>query len=91
MTASSNYFDANQDYRRGLIRNRVFMGGKILFNNGASVVDCLVRNRSDAGALLTMGDTVGLPQHFTLVIGDEPPRKATTRWRRPTSAGVSFD
>ena len=49
-----------EDHRRQ-IRRRVLKGGKILFNNKASSIDCAIRNLSEGGALLHVESAVGIP------------------------------
>ncbi len=49
-------------------RRRVFKGGRILFNKGASTIDCTVRALSPTGAGLDVSTVVGLPERFDLAI-----------------------
>jgi hypothetical protein len=44
--------------RRRDNRNRTLLGGKIIFNNRQSVIDCIVRNRSDTGACLQLNSPI---------------------------------
>ncbi|PHP67532.1 pilus assembly protein PilZ [Zhengella mangrovi] len=76
--------------RRDISRTRSFKGAVLRFNNGYSVLDAVVRNMSDRGALLSMGDTAGIPSEFEIQITGHQPRIATVRWRTPTRAGISF-
>ena len=76
--------------RRDASRTRAFKGAVLRFNNGYSVLDAVVRNMSDRGALLSMGDTAGIPSEFEIQITGHQPRIATVRWRTPTRAGISF-
>ncbi|GBD47053.1 GGDEF domain-containing protein [Methylopila sp. Yamaguchi] len=50
-------------------RRRVFKGGRILFNRGASTIDCTVRTLSDRGAGVDVSSVAGLPDRFDLAIG----------------------
>ena len=73
-------------------RRRSYLGGEIIFNGGKSTLECLVRNLSDRGTLLTMSSTVGVPNSFTLNIKQRDKRlPATVIWRDETSLGVAFD
>jgi hypothetical protein len=72
-------------------RVRTYMGGRAIFNNGNSSIDCQVRNLSAEGAKLTLSESVGLPSAFLL---DIPSRnkgyRVEVRWRTTDSVGVEF-
>ena len=72
-------------------RQRVFLKGRITFNNGASSLDCLVRDLSPTGARLAMSETTTLPEAFDLYIAQKDKTyRATLRWRREDGVGVAF-
>lgn len=72
-------------------RLRTFLKGRIVFNNGNSTMDCLVRDISASGARLVLSQTATLPDGFDLVIpAKDRTHKATLRWRRADSIGVTF-
>ena len=72
-------------------RQRVFLKGRIMYNNGASSLDCLVRDLSGAGARLAMSETTTLPQVFDLYVPQKDKTyRATLRWRREDGVGVGF-
>ena len=72
-------------------RQRVFLKGRIVFNNGSSSFDCLVRDMSATGARLMMSDATTLPDAFDLYIPQkERTYRATLRWRREDGIGVTF-
>lgn len=50
------------------IRQKTFLKGRILFNKGASSMDCLVRDMSASGARLALTETSTLPESFELYI-----------------------
>ena len=72
-------------------RQRVFLKGRIVFNNGASSMDCLVRDMSATGARVSLSETTTLPEAFELYI---PQKDRTYRcklaWRREDGVGVNF-
>ncbi|MCJ2070071.1 PilZ domain-containing protein [Methylobacterium sp. J-030] len=73
-------------------RQRVFLKGRIVFNNGSSSFDCLVRDMSSSGARLVMSDTATLPEAFDLYIPQKDRTyRATLRWRREDGIGVTFE
>lgn len=72
-------------------RQRTFLKGRIIFNNGASSMDCLVRDMSATGARLALTETATLPEVFDLFIPQkERTYKANLRWRRSDGIGVAF-
>lgn len=75
---------------RGAPRSRVLKGGKIVFNEGRSVISCTVRNVSASGALLKVDTVVGVPDEFLIIIGDQAPRAARTSRRTATELGITF-
>ena len=78
--------------RRKQTRLRVFLKGRVHFNNGASSLDCLVRDMSPIGARLVMSETATLPEKFDLFIPQkERTYRATLRWRREDGIGVTFE
>ncbi|WP_375465957.1 PilZ domain-containing protein [uncultured Methylobacterium sp.] len=80
------------EHHRSEARQRVFLKGRIIFNNGASSMDCLVRDLSASGARLALSQSATLPEMFELYI----PQKERTfrsflRWRREDGVGVTFN
>ncbi|WP_019904357.1 PilZ domain-containing protein [Methylobacterium sp. 77] len=72
-------------------RQRTFLKGRIIFNNGASSMDCLVRDMSATGARLALSETATLPEVFELFIPQkERTYKASLRWRRTDGIGIAF-
>jgi hypothetical protein len=73
-------------------RQRVFLKGRIVFNNGSSSFDCLVRDMSSSGARLVMSDATTLPEAFDLYIPQKDRTyRAILRWRREDGIGVTFE
>jgi hypothetical protein len=54
--------------RRAHSRKDLFPIGELLSDDGAPPTDCLVRNSSEAGALMEVKETAGLPQTFRLYV-----------------------
>lgn len=76
---------------RSEARQRVFLKGRITYNNGASSLDCLVRDLSATGARLAMSETTTLPEVFDLYIAQKDKTyRAALRWRRADGVGVTF-
>lgn len=77
--------------KRKEARQRTFLKGRIIFNNGASSMDCLVRDLSSIGARLALTETATLPDTFDLFIPQkERTYRANLRWRRADGIGVAF-
>jgi hypothetical protein len=73
------------------IRQRTFLKGRIIFNKGASSMDCLVRDLSSTGARLALSETTTLPENFELYIPQkERTYRATLCWRRADGIGIAF-
>ena len=77
------------DNRRRTPRQKTFKSAKILLNNRASVIDCLLRNVSETGAQLQLSNTAGVPSTFELAF-DNHIRACTVQWRHGSRLGVSF-
>ncbi|AGB72265.1 MULTISPECIES: PilZ domain-containing protein [Rhizobium] len=71
-------------------RKRTLLGAKIIFNDGHSVFDCLVRNLSDTGALIQIENPLAAPNTFDLQLSDERLMACAVRWRKINSMGVEF-
>jgi hypothetical protein len=76
---------------RAAPRLRSLLAAKIIFNNGNSTLDCLVRNISESGAKLAVSTVVTLPERFDLLIPQKgTARRAQIRWRNADEIGVTF-
>lgn len=72
-------------------RSRTFLKGRIIFNNGSSSMDCLVRDMSMSGARLALSQSAVLPEAFDLYIPQkEKTYRSSLRWRRSDGIGVTF-
>jgi hypothetical protein len=77
--------------RRTTQRRRVLKAGTIAFGQAAGI-DCVVKNMSEKGALLSVTTSVGIPDSFTLLIPhDQLQRPVRVIWRRAQSVGVVFE
>lgn len=80
------------DEHRRATRRRALKGAQIIFNEGSSVIDCVVRDLSETGAKLKIPSPIGVPDTFTLSVqGDNTRRKCRVAWRRATELGVAFE
>ncbi|HWX64229.1 PilZ domain-containing protein [Bradyrhizobium sp.] len=75
--------------KRSAQREQVLKAGMIEFPGGA--FSCMVRNLSATGAALDVPGTIGIPDHFTLVIQTEGSRFfCHSVWRKDRRIGVTF-
>jgi hypothetical protein len=82
---------AVSEERRSDRRRRVLKGANIYFNKGYAAFDCIVKNLSDAGAMVKMEDSSGLPGVFEFAIkGEDARRPACISWRQSGKAGIRF-
>ena len=70
-------------------RRRALKGGKIVLNNGVSVIDCTVRNVSKTGALIGVPTAALVPGEFELR-WDGNRQRCVAVWRAPDRIGVKF-
>nr|WP_147048309.1 PilZ domain-containing protein [Methylobacterium gnaphalii] len=78
--------------QRQNVRMRTFLRGRIVYNGGASSMDCLIRDLSPTGARLELSETSPLPEVFDLYIQNKDQTfRSTMRWRRDNGVGVTFD
>lgn len=73
------------------MRQRVLKGATLTYNRGFCALECTVRNRSDTGARLAFGETMGLPPRFDLAVDGQQPRPARVVWRSMIAAGIVFE
>jgi len=77
--------------RRDSPRQRTLKSGTIVFNRRFSSMDCTVRNLTTKGAMLKVGSTVGIPDHFELKLEHEDYRPCRVAWRREDALGIEFE
>lgn len=83
--------DEPGEKRRRQPRRPVLKGGRIILDDGTAV-ECIVRNLSSTGALLSLSDGSFVPNEFELSIDGENPRhSAHAVWNQDGSMGVKFD
>lgn len=74
-----------------LDRRRVLKGGKIVFNDRHSIIDCTVRALWEQGAELSLSTSTGIPETFILRIpSDGLERACTVTGRTEQKLSVAF-
>ena len=77
--------------RRKIARSRVLKGAKLLIGSSTSMIDCVVRNVTNAGARIQIANTVDLPDDLGLTLdGGHTVRPCRVVWRSVTETGVQF-
>ncbi len=71
-------------------RRRVLKGGTLQFNNGYASYGCTVRNLTQNGAMVEMGETTGIPSAFDFKMDGLEPTQATIVWRNAKRIGLRF-
>jgi hypothetical protein len=77
--------------RRQHFRSRTLLGGSLAYNKRTSVMSCVVRNITPAGAKISLDHVAVLPDEFDFSL----PRRAEQRrarivWRKADCAGLVF-
>jgi hypothetical protein len=81
-----------KEERRVHLRRCALKAARIVYNNRASSIDCVVKNLSSHGALLLVPNVVGIPNAFELCIdGETACHSAHVVWRRNGRIGVTLD
>jgi diguanylate cyclase (GGDEF)-like protein len=73
-------------------RNRVFMRGVIVTEDGFSTMNCVIRDLSETGALISVEGVFNVvPQRFSLLVGEARNEKfAEKRWENGGRIGLRF-
>lgn len=72
-------------------RQRALLGARIIFNQGASTIDCHIRNISAEGAKILVSDQCAIPQVFEFHVPQKDQSfRARVIWRHDNEAGVEF-
>jgi hypothetical protein len=78
--------------RRGSVRRRTYLCGRIAFNSRCSTLDCIVRNLSHNGAMLEFAEPMLPPGEFDFcIVGKADSRHARLIWRDGPRIGVVTD
>jgi hypothetical protein len=86
---SDSQWQAGMPDRRGSPRTIVQWSASLAY--GGKIVDCTLRDISETGAAVSVGDTGKVPSVISLVIAGKPGRRlAEVVWRSPVSLGLRF-
>ena len=71
---------------------RTFLACKVITNYGQSSIDCVVRQMSDAGAVIEVESVHGIPEQFHLMIpGEGAPQPCRRAWQSDRQIGLMFE
>ena len=70
-------------------RQRTFKGGSISLSGG--IIECIIRNLSETGAMVELAGPASVPDTFVLIIKPEIlKRSCEVVWQRDNRMGVHF-
>jgi hypothetical protein len=76
--------------QRRVQRHHVMKPGTIEFEGGRVI--CMIRNMSDAGAMLDVVAAAGIPERFTLILREDGHRlPCQAVWWKERRIGVAFE
>jgi len=77
--------------KRAERRHRALKTGNVLFNGGYNSYGCTIRNMTDAGVMVEMESTGGIPSEFDFRIKDDTKKyKAQVIWREAKRMGLQY-
>jgi len=76
--------------KRSEHRRRVLKSGVMLFNKGYASYGCRVRNLTEKGAMVEMGETAGVPSEFEFRMDGNQGVPANVIWRTGNRMGIQF-
>jgi hypothetical protein len=82
--------DAIFPERRRSVRRRALKAATIVVGHGEPDIACFVRDISDTGVRIKLGDGVAVPDDFVIRIGNDAPRPCRIVWRGEGQLGVTF-
>jgi hypothetical protein len=71
-------------------RRNTMIIATIVYDNGRSRIDCVIRNLSDGGAKLEVPTVRGIPASFDLLVPRHRPQRCRVAWRALKELGVQF-
>ncbi len=75
---------------RATVRLRRLKEGRVIFNGKQSVMSCLLRDLSDGGFRIRIGEPFRVPEAFELEIAGHGSRPARRVWIGPSELGGAF-
>jgi hypothetical protein len=83
--------ETNRVFKARAPRHRVLNGGKLIMNDGHSIVDCVIRDMSEGGAKVRMSIPTVLPAALEmLIVKSNMIYPVSVRWNRNSEVGLQF-
>jgi hypothetical protein len=77
--------------RRPESRRRSLLGGRVTFDGGKKVFDCVIRDVSRGGGRITIPEGQTFPPHFHLInMRDRVVHECAVVWMKDGEAGLTF-
>lgn len=71
-------------------RRNTMIVATIVYDNGRTRLDCVIRNLSDGGAKLEVPTVRGIPASFDLLVPRHRTQRCRVAWRALKELGVEF-
>lgn len=81
---------AQSQEKRSEHRRRVLKSGVMLFNKGYASYGCRIKNLTEKGAMVEMGETAGVPSEFDFRMDGKSAIPANVVWRTADRMGIQF-
>lgn len=78
------------DNKREDVRMRRLKDARLIFNDKKSVMSCVVRDASNCGARVTIGEPYLVPYEFDFALTGQPARPARKVWVKQNEMGLQF-
>jgi|SRR5579859_1810825 len=92
MTARNSDSRTFRQERRPVPRQRVLLGGLIVYRNGAFTCDCTFRSLSATGARIAVAQLSQFPTHFYVInVRDGVAYEARVVWSKGLEMGIKFE
>ena len=78
------------DNKRDVVRMRRLKEARLIFNNKQSVMSCVLRDASNCGARVTIGEPYLVPYEFDFALTGQPVRPARKIWVKQNEMGLQF-
>ena len=78
--------------RRAASRQRVLLGGKLVYGAGDFSTDCTIRDLTETGARVLMKSDIPVPDEVWLIhLRTGVAYRAVAAWRKPKELGLRFE
>ena len=78
------------DDKREDVRMRRLKDARLIFNKKQSVMSCVVRDASNCGARVTIGEPYLVPYEFDFAVSGAAARPARKIWVKQNEMGLQF-